>query len=437
MKKLMFLLLLTGFFYSCETDKTLYIADHYGSCEQHCLLVRENNGQDWTEFTGTIDGFTYEEGYSYQIKVRVHSENKQLKYTLLKLISKTKSDEKPILPGLWTVSKIADFKLPKDKKPVFSVADGVIRGNSGCNSFTGVVQTDIKGAFKVSNIRTTRMFCETYDAMERAFHAVLHKTVRYSIKNDALLLFDADARLLLAAEQAQKTTGLEAQTWYISSIRGFQNTSGKKVSFSVKNGQINGNDTCNDFSGSIQTDAQGGFKTGNLQKTKRYCAETAALATAFYRALSEVKSYEIKDKTLMLYDASHYIVLTAKTDTQTAENEEESNYNITYVKNNIRFTEKFYVDIENQSLTYSNSQTGIHSKVKLTDKQLKPLISVLEQTDFSKYNYKSKKFPPGQNTGYLNIRMPEKRFQTALFPTNNPPKDLQKVLEQINRLLPK
>ena len=433
----MFLLLLTGFFYSCETDKTFYIADHYGDCAQNCLLVRENNDQDWTKFTGTIDGFTYEEGYLYQVKVRVHKENEQLKYELVKLISKTKQDEKPILSGLWTVSKISDFKLPSDKKPTFSIDGDVINGNSGCNSFSGVVQTDVKGIFKVSNVRATRMFCEAYDAMERAFHTVLHNTVRYTIKNDALHLLDANGHLLLTAEQKKKTAAIEATQWHISSIRGFQNKTGKHPSFRIKNGQISGNDTCNDFGGDVQVDDQGNFKTGALRKTQRFCTETDALARAFYHALSEVKSYEIKDGSLMLYDASHYIVLTGRTEAQNADSETQDAFGVTYVKNSIRFTEKFHVDIQNKFLEYTNSQTGTSSKVKLTDAELQPLISVLEQTDFSKYNYKSKTLPPGQKTGYLSVQMQGKRYQTALFPTTKPPKDLQKVLERIDALLPK
>lgn len=43
--------------------------DCTGEMPQRCLLVREPPSQEWTRFYNSIDGFTYEEGNRYRIRV--------------------------------------------------------------------------------------------------------------------------------------------------------------------------------------------------------------------------------------------------------------------------------------------------------------------------------------------------------------------------------
>ncbi len=54
-------------------EKTVYIApetvDCVGVAPQKCLQIKENLEDDWTFFYGTIEGFNYEPGYFYQLKI--------------------------------------------------------------------------------------------------------------------------------------------------------------------------------------------------------------------------------------------------------------------------------------------------------------------------------------------------------------------------------
>ncbi|WP_326984042.1 DUF4377 domain-containing protein [Chryseobacterium sp. MYb264] len=71
-------------------------ADCTGVVPMKCLQVKETPGGDWTNFYTNIDGFTYEPGYEYVLKVKTEkiknppADGSSIKYTLVKQISKTK-----------------------------------------------------------------------------------------------------------------------------------------------------------------------------------------------------------------------------------------------------------------------------------------------------------------------------------------------------------
>lgn len=52
---------------------TFHIAPHRAECTgvaaQRCLLVRQGSELTWTYFYDVIEGFTYEEGYNYKLRV--------------------------------------------------------------------------------------------------------------------------------------------------------------------------------------------------------------------------------------------------------------------------------------------------------------------------------------------------------------------------------
>ena len=81
---------------SVELD--LYV-DHYkaecvGVAVWLCLRTRDTTDMDWTLFYGCIEGFSYEWGYNYKLKIRVTdienppADASSKKYTLLKIESK-------------------------------------------------------------------------------------------------------------------------------------------------------------------------------------------------------------------------------------------------------------------------------------------------------------------------------------------------------------
>ncbi|KFF24916.1 MULTISPECIES: DUF4377 domain-containing protein [Chryseobacterium] len=71
-------------------------ADCTGVAPMKCLQVKEKASESWTNFYTNIEGFTYEPGYEYVLKVKTEkianppADGSSIKYTLIKEVSKTK-----------------------------------------------------------------------------------------------------------------------------------------------------------------------------------------------------------------------------------------------------------------------------------------------------------------------------------------------------------
>ncbi|WP_273008002.1 DUF4377 domain-containing protein [Chryseobacterium sp.] len=102
---------------SSADEKTFIVgpqtADCTGVAPMKCLQVKEKASENWTNFYTNIDGFTYEPGYEYVLKVKTEkianppADGSSIKYTLVKQVSKTKKEvaanEKTLIIGSQTV----------------------------------------------------------------------------------------------------------------------------------------------------------------------------------------------------------------------------------------------------------------------------------------------------------------------------------------------
>lgn len=83
---------------SCTDTKTIIVANHLADCEgvapQKCMLIKESSAGEWIYFYDTIEGFEYEEGYTYELEVSIseiknpQADGSSLKYSLVKIVSK-------------------------------------------------------------------------------------------------------------------------------------------------------------------------------------------------------------------------------------------------------------------------------------------------------------------------------------------------------------
>ncbi len=100
MNRFVILLGLIILFSSCQETKRVYIASTLADCEgvapQQCMKYKENHSDEWTYFYDTIEGFDYQEGYSYELEVVIAqvenpaADASSLKYSLVKILSKEK-----------------------------------------------------------------------------------------------------------------------------------------------------------------------------------------------------------------------------------------------------------------------------------------------------------------------------------------------------------
>lgn len=86
---------------ACASDKDVYtytigpnLVDCYGVAPMKCMQVKKGNDTIWNSFYGKIEGFDYEPGYTYEMKVREEkidnppADGSSIRYVLVKMLSK-------------------------------------------------------------------------------------------------------------------------------------------------------------------------------------------------------------------------------------------------------------------------------------------------------------------------------------------------------------
>jgi glyoxylase-like metal-dependent hydrolase (beta-lactamase superfamily II) len=119
---------------------TLYVdfklVDCVGVAMQQCMLVRENTDSDWENFYDQINGFEFQKGYEYKLKVKVTEiknppdDASSLKYSLVEILEKNLVDDSVhVYDGIFPESVIYTKHSPvidQDKGYfVNEIADGV------------------------------------------------------------------------------------------------------------------------------------------------------------------------------------------------------------------------------------------------------------------------------------------------------------------------
>jgi heat shock protein HslJ len=189
-------------------SKTLFVSDHLVDCEgvgpQSCMLVKETAEAEWTLFYGQIEGFNYEEGYTYEILVsetqieNPPADGSSIKYELKEIISKEKTLENSDLMKSWTVIKITGVdQLTTQPTFNFEEKDSKVSGFAGCNNYFSTY-TIKANALSFAQIGATRKLCENM-IVEDTFLKTLESVVRFEIVKKELHLFDINDELLIMA----------------------------------------------------------------------------------------------------------------------------------------------------------------------------------------------------------------------------------------------
>lgn len=197
-------------------QSTLYVGPNLVNCvgvsPQKCMQVRENPEDPWKLFYGQIDGFTYEEGYLYQLTVSQETvanppaDSSSIQYKLVEVVSKT-----PVTVDLtgttWDLETL-DGNPPVQNSEVTAIfgTDGSLYGSAGCNSYT--TQYQVGGdTITIQPAATTRMACAEpgVDEQETNYLAALEKAATFEIAGYRLTLKDAGGQEIITylAKQQQ------------------------------------------------------------------------------------------------------------------------------------------------------------------------------------------------------------------------------------------
>ncbi len=209
MKQFLFSVLLLSFsVVFAQQKKTYIVADHKSSCTglmpMDCYLVKEKAKNEWGYFYNFIEGFDYEEGFEYKIKVsvtkyeQVAADASSYTYRLLKIMSKRKTNYNPTekLNGKWVLEYIhqdTTFIRLIDSTSTYmelNTQTGKVNGKNICNGFFGPFKAN-ETTIEIGEIGSTRMMCEGMQ-LENIIFKMLRDMKTWNITTNRLTLHSAD-----------------------------------------------------------------------------------------------------------------------------------------------------------------------------------------------------------------------------------------------------
>ena len=311
-------------------EKTIYVGprqvDCVGVAPQKCLLVKENPDDDWTMYYDRIEGFDYEPGYEYELRiVEEEVENppadaSSIRWTLVEVVSKTRSLEGTIwvLESYLNSEGVLVGPLP-DSQVTAVFQDGQIGGNASCNSYFGSYEADADGNLTIGALGMTEMFCQIDELMvqEGDYLAALSSAASYLITEDNLQIEDADGKEILVFS-ALKPAPLAGTLW---GFAGFVDASGIARSALAgteitatfdEEGKLSGSSGCNNYSTTYEVSGDQMTITGPIASTMMMCPTPGVMEqeAEYLAALETVSSYAIEAKQLTLFNDEGQAILT-------------------------------------------------------------------------------------------------------------------------------
>jgi heat shock protein HslJ len=203
--------------------ETLIVAPEQVECigfisPQECLQVKNSSDEEWRWFYDDIQGFTYQSGYIYELRVRSEkienppTDGSGIRWILVEEVSKTavatlSPQEPPIrlISRPWVLVGFGDgTALIEGTEVTLNLrAEGIVEGNASLNHYNGTFITD-GATLTFSQFTNTDMGGDpALMNQESAYLALLERTATYKVLGPttlagaSLTLFDEAGTVLL------------------------------------------------------------------------------------------------------------------------------------------------------------------------------------------------------------------------------------------------
>jgi heat shock protein HslJ len=213
-----FLLLLTSSTHAMTNESTFWINSFTVQCEgvapMTCLQVQESDIPEpgkWNNFYSRIEGFTYEAGYLYKLRIRkemlenVPADASSIRYVLVEVLEKTR-DPKININDIWAVTAIqgepVDMHQKRQKDPLIEISLSAmsVMGNDGCNNFNGTISKFGDGVVEFGPIAVTRKMCLDMSVPNK-FNSAIQQVRKYRLDPGRLVFLDTDGNELIACKK--------------------------------------------------------------------------------------------------------------------------------------------------------------------------------------------------------------------------------------------
>ncbi|MDR7129674.1 heat shock protein HslJ [Algoriphagus sp. 4150] len=185
--------------------------DCVGVGPMSCLQIQRGSEIDpegWEFFYSDIQGFDYEPGNIYQIKLKITDKEAPIpadassqNYELVEILSK-EQDPALRLTNIWKVTKVGGLENPtgfKNKEALtfeFDASKKTYVGNMGCNSIRGAIKENDGEKLVLGPGAATMMACPDM-APEQAISEALINTHGYKLENNQLYLLNEAGETLM------------------------------------------------------------------------------------------------------------------------------------------------------------------------------------------------------------------------------------------------
>ncbi|MEQ3655286.1 MAG: DUF4377 domain-containing protein [Dokdonia sp.] len=191
------------------------VADTTVDCDQNgkCLQVKSVGDDTWTVFYDTIEGFDYQPGYSYTIRVKkeavlpMKDRFPAARYSLVTINTMQKTavteGDIPILGGSFSVTSLNGKDVAREGITLnIDPETKRISGYAGCNNYN-LKMRQTRYQLRFSQPTTTKMLCKDKASLEKEFLITFIQGDRFTLEGDTLRIYDIDNQILEAQLQEE------------------------------------------------------------------------------------------------------------------------------------------------------------------------------------------------------------------------------------------
>lgn len=193
-----------------DNEKTLYVAPFWQPCvgvsPMLCLQVKDTMEDDWTYFYDRIEGFAYEPGFNYELKVRMEdvenppADGSSIKWILVEEVSKSAVEmgQMDLTGTEWNlVTNQGNEPIEDSQITLVFNEDSQLGGNAGCNSYFGEYEHNGYDFSITSEMGSTLMACdEALMDQESDYLTKLAEMEYIQVDGETLLLVNPDGSYL-------------------------------------------------------------------------------------------------------------------------------------------------------------------------------------------------------------------------------------------------
>ncbi len=308
-------------------EKILFVGPEKAECvgvgPMECYLVKEEPDDEWQYFYDQIEGFEWEPGYTYELRVAVHpvenppADASSLRYELIEVVDKVETPvESEQTEAYITIEKPIDGADLDISKPI------IVRG-MGAGLFEGNVVVQILDA-NGHELALKPTIIQSPDAGiggEGSWKTEINLFIEAPIEGKIVAFSPSpkDGEGWIASDEVAVSlnlgvalvASLENTPWVLRSFAQQEDLNSLLAVFQVtalfntKESKLSGIACCNSYFTSYAVDGNQMSISTPMGLTRMMCSEPQmVLENAYLAALEEVASYEITNNTMEIYDAA-------------------------------------------------------------------------------------------------------------------------------------